>query len=158
MHQIAGREVVAAVDDDVVTGHQIERIVALHPSAVQRELDLRIGRPQPLGGGFELAPPDVRFRVENLALEIRPVDEVEIGQAEPADSRRRKIERRRRAQAAHSDDEDAPRRQALLARDPDLGQRQMARITAQVDDRQTLHRVDATALPPVARCRPPRKR
>ena len=76
---------------------------------------------QPPGCSRELLPADVRLRVEHLALEIRQIDDVEVDQAKSADARRREIERGRRSEPAHADDESARRRQTLLAGDPDLG-------------------------------------
>ncbi len=111
---------------------------------MQVEHDSGIGSLQPLGRSLELAPPDIGLRVENLALQVRTVDDVEIDQAQPPDSRRREVERSRRAQASHPDDEDAPRRQPLLAGDADLGERKMPGVAAQLLGREAVHRRDAT--------------
>ena len=78
------------------------------------------------GGDLGLADP--LGRVDDLALEVRLVDDVGVDDPERADPGRGEVERGGRAEAAGADEEDARVEQALLALLPDLGDEQVAAV------------------------------
>ena len=77
---------------------------------------------------FELA--QALGRVDDLALEVRIVDDVVVDDAERADACRGEIERRGRAEAAGADQEDARVEQAQLALLADLRDEEVAGVAA----------------------------
>jgi hypothetical protein len=70
-------------------------------------LHQRIDVVQPIARRVEFRAADVRGAVKQLTLKIRDIDDVEVHEADRADAGGGKIERRRRAEAAGTDDEDA---------------------------------------------------
>ena len=64
--------------------------------------------------------------MHDLALQVRVVDDVGIDDAERADTRRREIERRGRAEASGADQEDARVEQLLLSDLADLRNQDVA--------------------------------
>ena len=68
--------------------------------------------------------------MDDLALEVRLVDDVGVDDAERADARGREVERRRRAEAAGADQQDARVEQLQLALLADLGDQQVPRVAA----------------------------
>jgi hypothetical protein len=70
--------------------------------------------------------------VDDLALQIAGVDDVEVDQAESADAGRGEIERQRRAQAAGADAEHARGFEAALALHAHFGQDEVARVAGEV--------------------------
>jgi hypothetical protein len=71
------------------------------------DVDGRVERLQLLFGGVELLAANVLGGVDDLALQVAGVDDVEVDQAERADAGGGEIERQRRAEAAGADAEDA---------------------------------------------------
>src|SRR6185295_7837329 len=130
--QIAGGEVVRAVDHQVVIAEEVERIARIEPQVVGDDLNVAVDAAQAVRSGLGLRPADVSLAEQDLALEVRLVHAVEIDEPEPADSRRREIEPERRAQAAAADQQHARRLELPLARGADLGQDEMAAVAAQL--------------------------
>ena len=89
-------------------------------------------RQQALAGHLQLRPPDVAAAVEHLALEVREIDHVGVDEAEGPDARRGQVQRRRAAEPAHADDDDARRQQLRLSLGPDLGQVQVAAVALEL--------------------------
>ena len=129
--QVAGREVVTAIGHDVVGPNDAEGILAGQARRVQRDLDVRIDAGEGVPSRFGLGPADVPGAMNDLALQVREVHHIEIHQAEFADARRRQVEGNWRAEAAGPDAEHAGRANFLLALEADLGQNEVARITAE---------------------------
>ena len=75
-------------------------------------------------------PADVRGAVDDLALEVGEIHDVEIHDADFADAGGGEIHGDGRAEAAGADAQDAGGANFLLARQPDFGQNQVARIAA----------------------------
>ncbi len=90
------------------------------------DFHVRVERAQPRGRGREFGRADVRCAVQNLALQIRDVDRVEVHEPDRADARGGEIERRRRPEAARADDEHAPLAEALLPHFAELRKNQVA--------------------------------
>ena len=107
-------------------------------SGVSCVIDLEIGieRRQPLARGDELAAADVVRVVQNLALQVALVDDVEVHEPEGADAGRGEVERRRRPEPAGADADDLRRLQALLALDAHLGQGQVTAVADGVAARE----------------------
>jgi hypothetical protein len=55
---------------------------------------VRVEGGQALARDVDLRPPDVARFVEDLSLEVRDVDRVEVGEADPPDARRGEVEPR----------------------------------------------------------------
>ena len=68
------------------------------------------------------------MRVNDLALQIGVIDDVEINNAERAHARRAQIKRQRRAQASGADAEHLRSLDLELALHADLGHDQVARV------------------------------
>ena len=66
--------------------------------------------------------------MDDLALQVAGVDDVEVDEAEGADAGGGEVEGERRAEAAGADAEDLRRLELLLALHADLGQDEVARV------------------------------
>ena len=88
------------------------------------------------GGGIELLAANVFGGVDDLALEVARVDDVEVDQAEGADAGRGEIKGQRRAQAAGADTEDAGGLEAALALHAHFGEDEVARVAREVVGRE----------------------
>ncbi len=75
-----------------------------------------------------LSLPTVDCGVDDLALQVGFVDDVEVDQADGADAGGGEIERERRAEAAGADAEDLRGLELLLAFHADLGQDEVAGV------------------------------
>jgi hypothetical protein len=102
---MAGREVVRAVEHHVGLLRQTLELLAIDPLAQRDDVDLGIHRKQRRARGLDLGRADRIGPIEDLPLEIGEVDAVGVGEDEAADARRRKVQRRRTAQAADADDQ-----------------------------------------------------
>ena len=74
--------------------------------------------------------------MDDLALEVRVVDDVGIDDAERPDTGGREVERRRRAEPAGADQEDARVEQLLLALLADLGDEEVPRVALSLRRRE----------------------
>ena len=86
-----------------------------------RRLDRALGR-------VDLRRAERVERVGDLPLQVRLVDDVGVDDPERADARGGEVERRRRAEAARADQQDARVEQLELALLADLGDQQVARV------------------------------
>jgi len=66
--------------------------------------------------------------VQDLALQIRRVDDVHVDDAEGSDSRRREVQGRRRSEATRAEQEDLRLEQPLLTGLADLGKEDVAAV------------------------------
>ncbi len=98
---------------------------------MELETHVRIQCRQPAGGGFDLGLADGGTIIKDLSLEVVFLDRIQVGQAEPADSGRRKVQRGRAAEPAQAHDQHARRRQPPLALQPDARQRQVAPVAGE---------------------------
>jgi hypothetical protein len=95
---------------------------------VQDHLHERVDLGHRVPGRLGLGLADVRLTVDDLTLEVRLVDDVEVDHAERADTRRREVEQGRTAQATRADDQDLRVLQPLLPVDPDVRDDQVAAV------------------------------
>src|SRR5437588_7885816 len=126
--EVAGWEVVGAVDDDVVVLEYVEGVCRVQVLANADDLDVRVHRLQPIGRRLGLGPADVFDTVQDLTLEVGGVDVVEVDDADLADPSRSQVEPGGRAQAARAQQEHARPHQLALTFAAHLGQDQMSRI------------------------------
>ncbi len=125
--EVAGGEVVGAVDDEVVPAqHAVDRLVR-QPHAVRDDLDRGVQRRQGVARRVDLGPPHVGDAVDDLPLQVRGVDDVVVHDPDRPDARRGEVLQDRRAEPAGTDDADARRTQPALAVDADPRQQQVAR-------------------------------
>jgi hypothetical protein len=91
---------------------------------VDQRVDLLHGGLRALG----LGPADVALAVDDLALQVALVDDVEVDDAERADAGGREVHQRRAAEAARADGEHLGVLQALLPVHGDVGDDQVAAV------------------------------
>src|SRR6266849_5673834 len=82
-----------------------------------------------VGGAFRLGAADIRRAVQHLALQIGEADMIVVDHRQLADPGGGEIEKRRRADAAGADDEDARGLQLLLAGAAHFAQHDVAGVT-----------------------------
>ena len=134
--QVAGREVVRAVDDEVVRLEDLEDVGRVEPLLVQDDLDERVDLLDRLLGRLGLRLPDVGLAVDDLALQVGLVDDVEVDDAEGADAGGGEVEQRGRAEPAGADDEHLGVLQPLLPGHADVGDDQVPGVAADLVDGQ----------------------
>jgi hypothetical protein len=127
--QVAGREVVGAVDDDVVVGEDGQGVGRGDPLLVDVDPGLGIEVEHAAPRRLRLRGADVLGAVDHLALEVRQVDHVEVHDPEPADAGRGEVQRQRRAEPAGADQQHRAGEQLLLPRAAELGQAEVAGVT-----------------------------
>src|SRR5436189_571711 len=126
--EVTDREVVRAVDDDVVALEDLEhvrrekqRLVADHP-------DRGVDRSEVLDCRIDLRAADVGGGVEDLALQVGLVDPVEVHDAELAVAGGRQIHRDRGAESAGADHQHRAVEQLPLTPAADVRQDDMAGV------------------------------
>ena len=86
--EVAGREVVGAVDHDVVAREDLEHVRARQPRAMLVDLDVGVEPRERLLGAIDLRLAEAIGAVKDLALQVRRVDDIVIDDADRADARR----------------------------------------------------------------------
>ena len=121
VQEVARREVVGAVDDDLpaLVEDPVD-VVGAQALSVRDDLDVRVQLANSPLGRLDLWLPERGRRMQHLALEVRLVDCVVVHDPESADPCGGEVERGRRAEPARTDDEHVRGEQPLLARDADL--------------------------------------
>ncbi len=125
---VAGREVVRAVDDEVVLREDLHHVRRVEPLLVQHDVDQRVDLAHRVAGALGLGPVDVALAVDDLALQVALVDDVEVDDAQRPDAGRRQVHQGRRAQAAGTDGEHACVLQPLLPVHGDVGDDQVTAV------------------------------
>ena len=70
VQQVAGGEVVGAVDDHVIAADHVHHVLGRHPLGVLDDLDLGIERLQRLLGRVDLGRADAVLAMQDLALKV----------------------------------------------------------------------------------------
>ena len=139
VEEVAGLEGVGPVDDHVVAADDPVDVVGDEHLLVGHDGHVRIQRLDRLARRFDLALADPVVRVEDLALEVREVDNVEVDDPDRADAGRREVERGRAAETAGADQQRLRLEEAGLAGRADFGDQQVAAVAllllAAEDDR-----------------------
>ena len=128
VHEVAGREVVGAIHHQVELAHDLERVVAGEPRLEGAEREVGVDRPQLLRRRVELLPAHVGRRVEDLPLQVRVVDDVEVHEPERSHPGRGEVERERGSESARADAEHLRRLEPLLPLHAHLRHDEVARV------------------------------
>src|SRR5690606_28684214 len=128
VHEVARREVVAAVDDDVVVLEEALDVLRGHALAVADHLDVRIEAFERELRRLDLRHADAVLAVEDLSLQVRAVDDVVVDDPYRADAGRCEIIRDRRAEPAGADAQDLRVEQLRLPFLTDLGKEEMTAV------------------------------
>src|SRR5208282_5091667 len=128
--EIAGREIVRPVHDDVVGPDEVERIFRRDAGVVDYDFAIRIDAANGFLRGLRLGPAHVGVGVQNLALEVGIIHGIEIDDAYLADAGGGEVHGDWRAEAAGADAQDAGALDFLLACQTDFRQNQVPRVTA----------------------------
>src|ERR1017187_8823256 len=130
VREIARREIVRAVHDDVVGPDEVEGVFGRDAGVVDDDLAIRIDARDGFLGGLRLGPAHVGVRVQNLALEIGIIHGVEIHYSYLSYPGGGEVHGDGRAEAARADAQDAGALDFLLACQTDFRQNQVPRVTA----------------------------
>ena len=127
-HDIAGAKVVGSVHDKVVCRDELPRVARREPELVAFDPHERVDGGDAVRCRIDFWAPDIDGGVNNLALQVRYIDDVVIDDPQRADPGCGEVGRRDGTQPARSDDEHARRREVPLAAFADFGKEQVAGI------------------------------
>lgn len=105
VYQELRREVICAVDDEIVVLDDVEDILAVDECAVGVDSHIRIYGFHGFLCGLHLCLADVGSGVYHLALEVGEIHLVRVSDADGAYSRSREVKRCRGAKSTGADDE-----------------------------------------------------
>ena len=120
--QVAGVEVVAAVDDEVGIQQQVERGSRREPDVVAHDRDIGCQRGQGICRRIDLRTADIGGGVEGLPVQVGGVDGVVVDDRDGADARRRERGQDCAAEAARADRDDVGVRETFLRLDAETVQ------------------------------------
>ena len=146
VEQVARLERVRPIDDDVVAGDDPLHVVGDEHLLVADHVDLRVERLDAPPGRVHFLLADPLGGVDDLALEVGQVDDIEVDDADRADPGRRQIEHRRRAEPARANEQDLGAEQLDLALQADLGDEQVAAVALLLLSREEHRRRPGQAL------------
>jgi energy-coupling factor transport system ATP-binding protein len=151
VEDVAGVEVVGAVDDDVVAGDQPLDVVGPQPLGVLHHRRLGVQPADRQLGRVDLAHAQPIHAVEHLALEVRLVDHVVVDEADRPHPGCGEVEGGRRAEPAGADEQHLRVEERALSLLADLGDEHLPRVPALLARREELDRLlpPATAILPL---------
>ena len=129
IHVETALEVVARIHHHVGSGDRRVELVALERVGECAHLDFRIEIADRLARRLDLVLTDVVVVMDDLALQIRELDDVEVAEHQMADAGGGQIHGHRRSQSAHADNQHARGQQLLLALASDLREQHVAAVT-----------------------------
>ena len=132
VHQVARSKPVAAVDGQIVLIEDLAHIGRTQLDRVRHHADGRIERLETRAPGFGLGSADAGGIEEDLALQIRLIDRIEVHQSQGADAGRGQVQPRGGADAAGADEDHARGLEAPLAFRADLGELQVPAVAPPV--------------------------
>ena len=100
--QVAGRKVVGAVGNDIVSGNDLAGVVAGQRAGVLSDLDVRVEVAKPRCAAGEFGLPYLAVAEQHLAMQVRRVDLIELDEPQAADAGRRKVHCQWRAEPAEA--------------------------------------------------------
>src|SRR5579862_274733 len=136
VREVPGLEVVRSVDDHVVFLEDREGVSRVEGDLVGLDVHEGVQGRKVAPGALDLGLPDPGGVVEDLALQVALVDDVEVEEPEAPDPRGGEVERRGRPEATGSDQEDAPRLDLLLTLDRHLRHDEVTRIALDLRARE----------------------
>ena len=140
--EVAGGEVVGAVEDEVVAGKELQGVGGVEPDVVQPDVHQRVQGRDGVAGGLDLGPAHVRHAVDHLALQVAQVHVVVVDDAQGAHAGGGQVEQGRRAEAAGADHQDLGVLEAALADRADLRNDQVPGVALHLVRRQVRRRFD----------------
>jgi hypothetical protein len=126
--QVAGREVVGAIQDEVVLREQIDGVLGLESHLVQVDLHQRVDLQDRVLGALRLGSTDVGLPVDDLTLQVGLVDDVEFDDADGSDACCGEVQQRGRPEAACADHQYAGVLEPLLTVDAEVGNDQVTAV------------------------------
>ena len=111
---------------DVVAVDDVEHVVGAEAHVVGDDVDVGVELRERLLGRVDLALTDAVEVVQDLALQVRRVDDVHVDDAERAHAGGREVQRGRRSEPARAEQQHLALEELLLAGLTDLGQEQVA--------------------------------
>src|SRR5438067_1831079 len=84
--EIARRKIVGAIDDDVEAAEDVQRVRRGQSIGERFDLDVRVDVVQSVPRCIDLAQADFRRAVENLALQVAAIDDVEVRDPQRSDT------------------------------------------------------------------------
>ena len=90
--QVARGKIIRAIDDDIVGLDDLAGILGLEEGVVEIDLHIGVDLFDAIAGAVELLAADIFRSVQNLALQVRVVDDIEIHEPERANARCCEIE------------------------------------------------------------------
>src|SRR5258708_23303118 len=142
VHQVPGGEVVGAVDNQVVLREDLHRVVGIEALLVQHHGDIRVEFPDGVARRLRLRAAHVRLAVDDLPLQVRFVDDIEVDDAERAHPGSGQVQQGGGAEPASTHAEHPGVLQALLPGHSDLRDDQVARIALDLVNGQLCGRRD----------------
>src|SRR5687768_8491488 len=127
--EIARGKIVGAVEDQVVSPRDFERVPGSEARGIRLDVYAGIDVAKSVARGIELRATDARRAVEYLSLQIGEIDRIEIDEADRPDSGSGQIERGGRAKATGTDEEHPRALQRALPGFPNLWEQNVAAIT-----------------------------
>ena len=127
--QIARREIVAAIGDEIVRGDNLLGILGAKAHGMGFDADAIIDGVEGGPRAVDLERPDPFGGMHDLALQIGQIDPVVVDDADRPDTGGGEIEQHRRAEPAGADDEHARLQQLFLSLFADLFEDQVAGIS-----------------------------
>jgi len=103
VRQIARRKIIGAVDHDIITGDNFERILACELAFMGFDFDVGVRVAQTVARRIQFFATDVLRPMQDLSLEIAKIDVVKIDQTKFAHAGSGKIKRSRRTEPACAD-------------------------------------------------------
>src|SRR5207302_8613803 len=113
VYEISRWEVIGAIDDDVEVAEDSHGVVAAEASIKSANLDKWVHRFDLVSGRVKLRASYIGGGVNDLALQVREVDDIEVDKTERAHARGGEIQRERRAHASGANAEHTGGRQLL---------------------------------------------
>ena len=140
VHQIACREIIRPVENQIVIRQQIGGDFFGEPAMVGPYRDKRIQRRHFRLGGKYLGRSDGGILVDDLPLQVRVLDHVIVNHADCADTGRREVLQRGRAQPPGAHHKHARLLQCLLPRATQFAQHDMPGIPVEFGFRELVRR------------------
>ena len=148
VHEVAGREVVRPVEDHVPAVREDPLdVLGVEPLLEGDDRDVGVERLDRALRRVDLRLAEPVGRVDDLALEVRVVDDVRVDDPDRPYTRRSEVEGGGRAEAAGADQQHAGVEQALLALLADLWDQQVAPVARPLRRRERGRHDDLVAVP-----------